>query len=271
MVLDARSLSSKGHMPSVGAREGLLRAPLELPVLPWLRQDPSPFQMAFSLCAYLHPNFPFEYRPSLLQCDISLYNYRLNSHIFKTKSRPDVSSVRISTREFWQDINQPEHLLPEWEGREPLARLVKNLPALWERPGFDPWVGGIPWRKSTYSSILAWRIPRTVYFMESQTGLSNFHFEKEGEKGTSILLPWEELLEMHMQLLFALLFHICRKRCTLAKEWTQEQNIKLTLLNSFCQLAYLQVLWVLPSEVKNDMNKWRNEWKQIGKKSQVVK
>ena len=83
MVLDARSLRSKGHMPSEGTREGLLRRPLELLVLPWLWQDPSPFHMVFSLCAYLHPNFPFEYRPSLLQCDISLSNYRLNSHIFK--------------------------------------------------------------------------------------------------------------------------------------------------------------------------------------------
>ena len=28
------------------------------------------------------------------------------------------------------------------------------------KPGFDPWVGKIPWRrKSTHSSILAWRIP----------------------------------------------------------------------------------------------------------------
>ena len=25
--------------------------------------------------------------------------------------------------------------------------MVKNLPAAWERPGFDPWVGKIPWRR----------------------------------------------------------------------------------------------------------------------------
>ena len=31
------------------------------------------------------------------------------------------------------------------------------------RPGFDPWVGKIPWRREmdTHSSILAWRIPWT--------------------------------------------------------------------------------------------------------------
>ena len=27
-----------------------------------------------------------------------------------------------------------------------MAQLVKNLPAMWE-PGFDPWVGKIPWRR----------------------------------------------------------------------------------------------------------------------------
>ena len=25
--------------------------------------------------------------------------------------------------------------------------MVKNLPAMQERPGFDPWVGKIPWRR----------------------------------------------------------------------------------------------------------------------------
>ena len=32
------------------------------------------------------------------------------------------------------------------------------------RPGFDPWVGKMPWRREwlTHSSILAWRIPWTV-------------------------------------------------------------------------------------------------------------
>ena len=41
---------------------------------------------------------------------------------------------------------------------------MKNLPAMW-RPGFDPWVGKIPLEKgkAAHSSILAWRIPWTVY------------------------------------------------------------------------------------------------------------
>ena len=28
-----------------------------------------------------------------------------------------------------------------------MAQTVKNLPEMWERPEFDPWVGKIPWRR----------------------------------------------------------------------------------------------------------------------------
>ena len=60
-----------------------------------------------------------------------------------------------------------------------VAQLVKNLPAMQET-----WVQSLGWEeplekgKATHSSILAWRIPWTVYPMgvtESQTQLSNFH------------------------------------------------------------------------------------------------
>ena len=39
------------------------------------------------------------------------------------------------------------------------------------RPGFNPWVGKIPLEngKATHCSILAWRIPRTVPSMGSQS------------------------------------------------------------------------------------------------------
>ena len=41
--------------------------------------------------------------------------------------------------------------------------MVKNLPAMQERPRFDPWVRKIPLEKgmATHSSTLAWRIPWT--------------------------------------------------------------------------------------------------------------
>ena len=46
------------------------------------------------------------------------------------------------------------------------------------RPGFDPWVGKIPWRREwlTHSSILAWRIPRT----EEPSGLQSTGSQRVG-------------------------------------------------------------------------------------------
>ena len=46
----------------------------------------------------------------------------------------------------------------------PVAQLVKNLPAMWET-----WVQSLNWEspgegnRATHSSILAWRIPWTIY------------------------------------------------------------------------------------------------------------
>ena len=36
-----------------------------------------------------------------------------------------------------------------------VAQLVKNLPAMW-RPGFDPWVGKIPWRRKRLTIPVFW-------------------------------------------------------------------------------------------------------------------
>ena len=55
-----------------------------------------------------------------------------------------------------------------------VAQLVKNLPAMWG-PGFDPWVGKIPWRSKDYP--LQYSGLKTVHGVtKSQTLLSDFHF-----------------------------------------------------------------------------------------------
>ena len=41
-------------------------------------------------------------------------------------------------------------------GKEPTCQCRRH-----KRHGFDTWVGKIPWRRATHSSILAWRIPWT--------------------------------------------------------------------------------------------------------------
>ena len=59
-------------------------------------------------------------------------------------------------------------------GASLVAQLVKNLPAVWES-----WVRFLGWGdplekgKATYSSILAWRIPRGRKELNT---LSDFHF-----------------------------------------------------------------------------------------------
>jgi len=40
-----------------------------------------------------------------------------------------------------------------------VAQLIKNLPATqetWGRPGFDPWVGKIPWRRERLPTPVFW-------------------------------------------------------------------------------------------------------------------
>ena len=66
-----------------------------------------------------------------------------------------------------------------------VAQLIKNLPAM-----RDTWVRSLGWEdplekgKATHFSILAWRIPWTVYSMQLQSltrlSLSDFHFHFSG-------------------------------------------------------------------------------------------
>ena len=37
-----------------------------------------------------------------------------------------------------------------------VAQLVKNPPAMWFDPGFDPWVGEIPWRREWLPTAVFW-------------------------------------------------------------------------------------------------------------------
>ena len=67
--------------------------------------------------------------------------------------------------------NSPELCLKMWDAHileraSLMAWSIKNPPAMQEilqcrRPGFDPWVWKIPWRRKWQSSILTWEFPRT--------------------------------------------------------------------------------------------------------------
>ena len=45
-----------------------------------------------------------------------------------------------------------------------------------KRYGFNPWIGKIPWRMATHSSILAWRMPWT----EEPGGLQSIELQRFG-------------------------------------------------------------------------------------------
>ena len=58
-----------------------------------------------------------------------------------------------------------------------MAQLVKNLPSMWET--WDQSLGWEALLEKGMATVLAWRIPWTVYSMgsaKSQTLLSDFHF-----------------------------------------------------------------------------------------------
>ena len=67
----------------------------------------------------------------------------------------DPSSIPGSGRSSGEGLGYP--LQYSWASL--VAQLVKNLSAV-QRPGLDPWVVKIPWRRAlaTHPSILAWRI-----------------------------------------------------------------------------------------------------------------
>ena len=71
-----------------------------------------------------------------------------------------------------------------------VAQLGKNLPAKQET-----WVRSLGWEDpleketATHSSILAWRIPWTIYGVaKSKTRLNNFHFQSLGKQCLTIFL-----------------------------------------------------------------------------------
>ena len=51
----------------------------------------------------------------------------------------------------------------QYSWASPVAQMVKNQPAIQERPGFDPWVGKLPWRKARQPTLvfLPGESPRT--------------------------------------------------------------------------------------------------------------
>ena len=119
---------------------------------------PSPLDSSFNWCA---PSFPTKTcaRGRGL-CYLCLNNFPDSSVGTKSACNAgDPSSIPGWGRSAGEGIGYP--LQYSWAS--PVAQPVKNLPAKWET-----WVQSLGWEdtlekgKATHSSILAWRIPRTV-------------------------------------------------------------------------------------------------------------
>ena len=75
------------------------------------------------------------------------------------------ATSKINPREF----KQKRHSLPDIQASL-VAQTVKNLPAMQERPGFDPWVGKIPWRRARQPTLVFF--PREFHGQRSLAGCS---------------------------------------------------------------------------------------------------
>ena len=64
--------------------------------------------------------------------------------------------VRMGEKEIRKNASKLRGLPGSVSGKEPTVQFRRP-----KRCGFDPWIGKIPWRRATHSSILAWRIPWT--------------------------------------------------------------------------------------------------------------
>ena len=91
--------------------------------------------------------------------------------------------------------------LPSW-------LMVKNPPAVW-RPGYNHWVGKIPWRRAqqTHSSTLAWRIPtdRGACGLQS-TGLQSIRHDLSDQAQHSMVMVTYSVTMRKTILLYNLIF-----------------------------------------------------------------
>ena len=96
----------------------------------------------------------------------------------------DLSSIPGSGRSAGEGVGHPFHY--SWASQ--VALLVKNPPAIWENsPGFDTWVGKIPWRRDRLTTPVFW--PGEFHGLCSPWG----HKESDTTERVSVKLMSREL------------------------------------------------------------------------------
>ena len=96
----------------------------------------------------------------------------------------DPGSIPASGRSPGEGIGYP--LQYSWASL--VAQLVKNLPQ-WKRPGFDPWVGKIPWRKE--------RLPISAFWPGEFHGLYSPWGRKESDMTEQLSLSFSVTWRLH--------------------------------------------------------------------------
>ena len=79
-----------------------------------------------------------------------------------------------------------------------MAQLIKNPPAMW-RPGFDPWVGKIPWRRERLSTPVFW--PGEFNGLHSPWG------HKESDTTEQLSLTHTTKMDIYNLIYLSLTFH----------------------------------------------------------------
>ena len=82
------------------------------------------------------------------------------------------------------------------------AQRVKNLPAMWERPGFHPWVGKMPWRREWLPIPVF--LPGESHGQRSLVGYSSWGHK---DSSTAEYVPLQDLLYYYIG------FHVYLSEC----------------------------------------------------------
>ena len=73
-----------------------------------------------------------------------------------------------------------------------MAQLIKNLPEMCRRPGFNPWIGNIPWRRERLPTPVFW--PGEFHGLYSPWGHKELDTTEQLARSLSfIYFHWQEL------------------------------------------------------------------------------
>ena len=147
----------------------------------------------------------------------------------------DPSSIPGSGRSTGEGIGYP--IQYSWASL--VAQLVKNLPAMWERPEFDPWIGKIPWRREIS------RLEGSLQVGKSLPGRGNQGLKLRTEKEQSRFKRGE--FWKRVDICVSQSVQSLSRVQLFAAPWTAAHQASLTITNSQSLLKLMSIELVMPS------------------------